>query len=580
VLHPPTRRRALLALVGVVGLTACAKNTGIVPALESEGAVRPQSAALVDDAAVPAAPVPGAKPGGTISVLNIADFEHLDPAQIYINWSQLASSLFSRTLTNYRQHPDGSYDLVGDLATNTGVSSEEDRTWTFTLRHGLRFEDGRPITSRDIAYGIARSFSPDLPNGPHYIQQWLVGDIDYNKEYQGPYNGGSPTPPGVETPDDTTIVFHFPAPHPDLPFAAAMPMTTPVPPDKDTRAQYDNRPFSSGPYTIAIYERGQRLVLVKNEHWDPATDPVRHQYPDTIRFVFGASGVQINERIISSRGEDAAALTWQTVPPEVLPGVLADSAVLARTVEGITPFNWFLDINTQRVKDVTVRRALNYAIDRRDLRKVWGYMISQPASTILSPTVSGYAPYDVYDGGPTGNVEKAKELLGGRTVPLVYAYSNSPVQQKMAAFIKSNLEKAGFEVTIQPVDADQWYTTVGKRDNPFDIYITGWGYDWPSGSTIIPPLFDGRAIAPAGNQNMSYFDAPEVNQAIDSISGISDLVRAGAAWSSLGKDIMTRYAPVVPLFYDRNFSLVGSRVGGAFLSTPMGATSLVDIFVK
>ena len=79
---------------------------------------------------------------------------------------------------------------------------------------------------------------------------------------------------------------------------------------------------------------------------------------------------------------------------------------------------------------------------------------------------------------------------------------------------------------------------------------------------------------------MSYLNAPDVNQAIDSISRITDLAKAGRAWSALGRDVMTRYAPLVPLFYDRNFSLVGSRVGGAFLSAPMGATSLVNVFVK
>ena len=322
---PAWPRSVLIGFAAAVTVTACTENTGQVgrSALTSEP-VRQLSAALVDDATGPAAPVAGAKSGGTITVLQAADFEHLDPAQNYVNVQQIVALLFLRGLTVFREHPDGSFELVGDLATNTGVTNDGGRTWTFTLRNGLKYEDGRTITSQDIAYGIARSFSPDLPNGPHYIQQWLADAIDYNRDYKGPYNGGAPIPPGVETPDEKTIVFHFVTPRPDMPFAAAMSMTAPVPRDKDTRFEYDNRPFASGPYKIATYQRGQRLILVRNEHWDPATDPVRHQYPDTIRFEFGASIVQINERIIASQGPDAAAMTWQVVPPEVLPKVLAD----------------------------------------------------------------------------------------------------------------------------------------------------------------------------------------------------------------------------------------------------------------
>ena len=578
---PPWPRSVMAGFLTIASMAACTENTGQVgrSAITSDP-VRQLTAALVDDATGPARPVAGAKPGGTITVLQQADFEHLDPAQNYVNVQQIAALLFLRGLTVFREHPDGSFELVGDLATNTGVTSDGGRTWEFTLRDGLKYEDGRPITSQDVAYGIARSFSPDLPNGPHYIQQWLADTIDYNRDYQGPYNGGALMPPGVETPDEKTIVFHFNTPRPDMPFAAAMSMTAPVPADKDTKFEYDNRPFASGPYKIATYQRGQRLILVRNEHWDPATDPVRHQYPDTIRFEFGASIVQINERIIASQGADATAMTWQVVPPEVLPKVLADAALLQRVVQGPTQFVRYLSINVQRVPDLAVRQALNFAIDRENFLKVYGPTSAEPGTTILSPTTMGYERYNAYDGGPTGDVEKAKEVLGGRTVPLVYGYVNRPQQQKMAAFLQSSLQRAGFELTIQAVDADQYYSTVGKRDNPFDIYMSGWGSDWPSGVTVIPPILDGRTIAPAGNQNFSYINMPDMNARMDSISLVTDLAAAGAQWAVLDREIMTKYAPVVPLTYERSFVLVGTGVGGTFLSSPFGAAALVDIFVK
>jgi peptide/nickel transport system substrate-binding protein len=568
-----------LGLAATALLASCKENTGAKLATNGDS-VRAQTTKLVDNAVGPAAPVAGAKPGGMVTVFYLTDLEHFDPAQNYANLQQLATNTFLRTLTAFREHPDGSFELVGDLATSTGTATDSARTWTFTLRDGIRYEDGRPITSQDIAYGIARSFSPDLPHGAHYIQQWLANDLDYNKVYKGPYNGGAPMPPGVETPDAKTIVFHFKVPRPDLPYAAALPMTTPVPRDKDPKVQYDNRPFASGPYKIDSYPRGQSLTLVKNEQWDPATDPLRHQYPDTIRLVFINNNVQLNERVLAAQGSDAAALTWTLVPPEVLPRVLGDSAAMGRVIKGFTQYTRYLAINMQRVTDLKVRQALNYAIDRENYLKVYSPVGADPSTTILSPTTAGYVKYNAYDGGPNGNPAKAKELLGGKTVPLVFAYVNSPRYQKIAAFIQSNLQQAGFQVTLQAVENDQYYSNVGRKDNPFDFYMWGWGSDWPSGSTVIPPLFDGRTIAPSGNQNASFMNEPDVNAKIDSISVVSNLAEAGKEWAALDRYIMEKYAPIVPLTYEKWFSLTGPRVGGVFLSTAYGAPAITDVYVK
>jgi peptide/nickel transport system substrate-binding protein len=153
-------------------------------------------------------------------------------------------------------------------------------------------------------------------------------------------------------------------------------------------------------------------------------------------------------------------------------------------------------------------------------------------------------------------------------------------QQKVAAFIKTNLDKAGFQITLQAIDGAQYYSTIGKKNNPYDLYLAGWGSDWPSGTTIIPPILDGRGIAAEGNNNWSYFNSPEINARIDEISREADLGKAGAMWAALDREVMEKHAPFVPLLYSRNFSLNGSKIGGAFLSAPYGATSLNHVHLK
>jgi peptide/nickel transport system substrate-binding protein len=540
--------RALCVGVLAVALAAagCSKNTG-TSSNSNQDKTTTQTATLAKNSDGPAPEVSGAKKGGTITAYQTGDFEHLDPAQNYVTDAQVTGILIYRTLTAFRENGDGKLEVVGDLATNTGESSNGGKTWTFHLKDGLKYEDGSPVTSKDIAYGIARSFSPDLPNGPHYWQAWLAGDADYNAKYKGPYNGGSVLPPNTETPDDKTIVFNFPKPQADIPLAGALPTTAPVPQSKDTKIKYDNRPFSSGPYKIETYTRSQKLVLVKNPNWDPKTDPFRHQYPDKFIVDFTKTNEQINQQLIADQGTDQTAMAYQPngVPPDLLPQVNSNPAVKKRTLDGNTQFVWYLDINNQKITDLKVRQALNYAIDRQNLLKVWGP--GSPGTTILSPTVSGYHQYNAYDGGPNGDVNKAKELLGGKRVKLSYAFRNTARNQKVAAFYKTSLAKAGFDLTIQPIDPDQFYTQIGKKDNPWDIYMYGWGSDYPSSSTVIPPLFDGRNIVAEGNNNDAYLNAEDVNKKIDEVYAMTDPSKAATAWADLDQYIMKTHAPVVPV---------------------------------
>src|SRR5690606_40616750 len=126
------------------------------------------------------------------------------------------------------------YQLVGDLATDPGTPSDGGKTWTFTLKDGVKWQDGSPITSEDVKWTIERLFAPHITYGPAYIQQWLTEE-DYKKAYQGPYDGKRLD--NIETPDDKTVVFRFKEPHADANFALAMAGYYIVPKANDTRSE-------------------------------------------------------------------------------------------------------------------------------------------------------------------------------------------------------------------------------------------------------------------------------------------------------------------------------------------------------
>ncbi len=573
------------ALAVALAASGCSANTGSDSDSSGRGGDAKQSGGIATDpkdSQGPAKKPEGARSGGTITVLQQSDFEHLDPARNYVSTQQEATGLIYRTLTQFRDEGTGELLLVGDMATGPGkdISDGKCTKWEYTLKDGLKYEDGTDVKAADVAYGIARSFSPDLSEGPHYIQQWLADDIAYNKTYKGPYNGGAAVPPGVEVSGDKTITFTFAKPHCDLPFAASMATSAAVPKSKDTKTEYDMRPFSTGPYKIKSHLKDQSIVLERNQYWDPKTDPIRNNFPDGWKFTFGLDDTQQNERLLADNGADQSTISWANVPPELLPKVTSDPNAKKRVVEGATQYVWVVNINMQRVKDLNVRKALNLAMDKQGMLQVLGGPAAGSiATTLMSPTTIGYKKYDAFPAGETGDAAKAKQLLGGKKVKLVYGYSNIPRRQKQAAIVKESLEKAGFEIVLQPIDPAQYYTILGRKDNPYDIYLTGWGSDWPSGSTIIPPLYDGRSIQPAGNQNYSYINEQKLNSEIDRILALP-ADEATDQWAKLDEMIMRDWIPVVPVYNDKNYTLVGSKIGGHFLSDSFGATHLWSLFVK
>jgi peptide/nickel transport system substrate-binding protein len=529
----------------------------------------------------PAEPVPGAKRGGTLTILQQADFVHLDPQRQYVTHANAVDQLMVRTLTMLKNDPrTGRQVLVGDLATDAGTDVHHDgKTWRYTLRDGLRYADGSAVTAADVAYGVARSFSPNLADGPNYLQQWLTGTADYNEAYRGPYGGGAKTPPGV-TVSGRTITFHLAAPHPDFGYAASLGTTAPIPARTDPGVahadRYDTAPPATGPYRVSRYQRGVQLTLVRNRYWDPRTDPVRHDYPDRIVVRIGADPRQQTDRLIADRGADRYAVSIDGVPPERVDAVLADRSLRSREVVGFWPFVTYLMINTRRVTGVAERRAINYAIDKAAyLDAIGGPSHGEVASTLLSPTVLGFDRYDAYPTpGHGGAPARARQLLGGRHPTLRYAYPDTAKDRAATKPLVASLRRAGFRVVATALDAATFYSAVAQPDNRYDLYPVSWGADWPTGTTVLPPLFDGTGIRSNGN-DWSLLSVPALTDRLRAVSA-EPTAQAAGDWAALDRDIMRRYAPCVPLVYMKNLSLAGSRVHGVFQSGTAGSPLFYD----
>ncbi|MFI1533133.1 ABC transporter substrate-binding protein [Streptomyces anandii] len=506
------------------------------------------------------------KKGGTLTVLSDQDFAHLDPAR---NWvmptMDFGSRLLYRTLTTFKSAPGkAGSEIVPDLATDLGRPSDGGRTWTFTLKPGLKYEDGTPIRAQDVKYNVERSFAPDLAGGPDYAQRYLAGAEGYTGPLQGKHLDS------IRTPDDRTIVFRLRRPVAEFSYTVTLPTFSPVPASREKGVQYDLRPFSSGPYRIDTYERGKKLVLVRNPHWDPATDQVRKAYPDRIVVQQGLKRGQIDDRIIASSGADASAVEWSDMDPASIAKVLPRPEVKKRLAAEQTGCTDMLALNTSRAPfdNLKLRQAMQYAVDKSaQVTANGGPALNDIATGYLPPSLTGVRRADfLYGRSATGDVEKARKLLaeGGRPSGFAATITVSTGDKTRAEALQQSLSRVGVRLRIQTVDPSVYYDTIGDTEHAPDMAISGWCPDYPSGSTFLPFVFDGRTIREKGNQgNVSQFRDKAVEKRMDEIAAMSDAGRANQAWIDLDPTIQ-RKSPAVPLLWPRKPLLAGDNVAGAF----------------
>ncbi|WP_307536924.1 ABC transporter substrate-binding protein [Streptomyces sp. V3I8] len=589
------RARAIVVAVaaGSLALTGCSENKGSNSGKDSkkdqkEASTQSKAVTYADAAAStgPAEEVTGAKSGGTIQVYQEAGLSHLDPGQIYVSDAGQVANLLFRGLTNFEEDGKGNVSVVGDLATDSGKSSEGGKTWTFTLKDGIEDENGNAITSADIRHSVERLYAEFIFDGPTYLQTWLSG-AKYREALPDGGFGKKHLPDSVlETPDAKTVVFHFDTARPDLPQTLAMPGYSVVTEKTDTKAKYDKAPVSTGPYKIAEYKVGKTLKLVKNEKWDPKTDSVRHQYVDGFNFDFGVTESTQTKRLIADQGAAKSAIQFTGgVDATQIQDVISTPEVNKRTIKGYQPYVMTLTFNLDRVKNKTVRDAVTYAINSKSLiAGEGGAYGGDVAPNLFAPTLPGYeATYDPYGRlkTPSGNIAKAKELL--KDVPasekkLVFAYGNTEQGQKRKVAIEDALSKVGIDVVSKEIDSASYYEQIGKLKNPYDMYVSGWGQDWPSPGTVVTPIYDGDQVAD-GAPNYSHIDDPKVQELIKKALG-QEPTEAAATWKEAQHYILEKINPGAPLWYTKQFQLYGSNIGGARYSTESSYIDVTRLFLK
>jgi peptide/nickel transport system substrate-binding protein len=530
----------------------------------------------------------GAKTGGTITVLtNSGLTTTIDPAEAYyLDTMSVTQQLLTRALTQYKYDPaKKQMVLVPDLATDLGQHNDDYTKWTFTIRPGVKFEDGSTVTAKDIAWGMQRCMdAATFPTGPcqYYSNVYFRG----GSTYKGPYTAPNQKFDAIKVHGDKLTIF-MDKPFPDMPYWGAFSANGPVPQGKDSDpTTYKKHPWSTGPYMIKSFSPSKELVLVKNPYWDAKTDPARTQYPDGYDFKLQQPSEKIDQILLADSGDGQTTITYDNLlAPDYQQ--MKDKAPERLTLGG-QPCTFYWGPDNRKITDKRIREALSWAYPYKNAILAGGDVpgvTAVPATNLMPPGIPGRTAYNVTGREPfQTDPAKAKQLLKeanatGYEIKFLFR-TDDPISVKVKDAIVRALQAAGFKATPVPTTIANYTTDRANTKADINVRSASWCSDWPSGSTWLPTVYANTDAEKTGSlgANYSVFSSKSVAKRINQIQ-LMPLDQQPAAWNDLDEQVMKEYFPLFPTYYGGVVMAHGSKVKGMYDDSALGMPTWNTLWV-
>ncbi|GKQ41614.1 ABC transporter substrate-binding protein [Streptomyces sp. A012304] len=520
------------------------------------------------------------KKGGELKFGGAQDADSWDTTRGYYGFMWDFARYYSRQLVTNKPEPGkAGAELTPDLATGLAKITDDGKTYTYTLRDGITWEDGKPITSKDIKYGIERVWAQDvLSGGPTYLKEVL----DPTGAYKGPYKDTSADKLGlkaIETPDDKTIVFKLPKANSDFEEMLGLISASPVRQDKDTKSKYGLKPFSSGPYKFESYNPGKDLTLVRNDKWSQASDPIRKAYPDKITVKFFSNANELDQRLIN--GDLDMDINQTGMSPQGRTTALKKhKGNLDNPVSGYIRYAVFPQ-SVAPFNNIECRKAVILGADHVSLQTARGGPVAggDIGTNMLPPQVPGsegqkYDPYELAGANKSGNAAKAKEALKACGQPngfktTIAVRNNKPAEVATAQSLQASLKKIGITAEIDQYDGSQTSSIIGSPSNVkkkgYGIIIMGWGADFPSVQGYGLPLWNSKYILESGNNNYALINDKTIDGLFDNyVNTLDDAGKAKIATEINHKVMEGAY--YLPFVFERFLNWRSSRLANVYTS--------------
>jgi len=519
--------------------------------------------------------------GGTLYVLRQGPVRAWDPQRLNAGPDMaFAGRVFQRTLTAWAPatRKNTMPALVPDLATDTGKVTAGGRVWSFTVREDARWQDGNPVTCADVKYGVSRTYATTrITGGLTYALDFL--DVPHNADgssvYAGPYlRTGQAAFDRAVSCSGRTITLKLARAVPDFNQVAALSSFAPVRVDRDRGASSGvmvaTEIFSNGPYKLKeAWQVGKGATFVRNPAWRAATDPIRKAGPARLVYQEGVPVQTVVSRIMTNAGTDSFAVTADSAPQVLQNDIMSNAAIRARSSNPRGPFVDYLLPNLSRpvMSNPAIRRALAMATNRDAyVNALGGPSAAEATHAMINKSLPAYRDFNPLDVPPRGDTAKARTLLhaSGLTLPvaITVAYrKGAPADNAMAA-LQQGWQDAGFSVTLLGIDKDYFTNIASVRNSSgYDVIWAEGSAEWPSGSSVIPSLFDSRLNLTADSSGQDYgrFASAAFSAKIDAVARIPNATRREKAWGDLDQELVASVV-TIPLTNSKSVFVHGAGV--------------------
>jgi peptide/nickel transport system substrate-binding protein len=492
------------------------------------------------------------KEGGTLTGSYAAFPDYLDPALSYTQegWTAMYNTYLPLLTYAHANGAEGS-KVVPGLAEDMPEISDDGKTYTLTLRKGLKYSDGTPVKASDFTASVERLFKLNSQGSGFYT------DIVGAEEFAETKKGGIP---GIKTNDKTgEIVIDLVEPSGTftnelgLLFVALLPSDTPV------KNLSSDPPPATGPYEIVKSERGRGWEYERNPQWATANGEAMPDLPDG----------NVNRIEISVTSNDSTQVNeierdetnWMANPPPADLYASVKDKFEGTQFRVERPLNvYFFWMNTEQppFDDLEVRQAVNYAVDTAALERIYAGSLAG-THQILPEGMPGHESFDLYP----HDLAKAKQLIAeadpsDREIT-IWGNNESP-NDEATAYYQDVLSKLGFDAKLKTVNSDNFYGVITNSSTP-DL-DTGWAsfvQDYPHPNDFFQPLLSGESIAAIGNTNFARIDDQKLNEKISTLAEETLGPEQESEYAALDEEYMEQ-APWAPYGSNTLSTFVDSEV--------------------
>lgn len=524
-------------------------------------------ATLVFTAAQAQSPAPNdPHRGGKLRLLSNTGAGTIDPHINYtLQFAQVYQHVYDGLLAFRKGAGADAFTIVPDLAEEVPKPENGGKRYVFKLRKGIKFSDGRELTVNDVVASFRRIFKVNSPTSGSFYGQIVGADACLKTAATCTLAGGV-----VGDAKAGTITINLTAPDAEFFQKIAFPHAYVLPADAPPTDVGVAPLPGTGPYRIVSYDPKKQLKLARNPHfklWSAEAQP--DGYVDEVDYDFGLS----DEDQVTAIANGQADWMFDPLPADRL-AELSTRFPKQLKISPLTAMFYIpMNVRLAPFNDLRVRQAVNLAIDRAAMVKIYGGAnLATATCQVLPPGFAGYEPYCPYTKTPGkawngADMARAKQLVkeSGTAGQKVTIISNDrAVEKALGVYLQSVLRELGYDASVKAISANVQFTYIQNTKNQVQISVSTWYQDYPAPSNFLNVLFSCASFREGSDSSVNISGLCDKGLDADLAkamsTGVTDPAAAAKLWAAVDRKV-TDMAAVAVMFNPKQLDFVSKRLG-------------------